>query len=46
LEIDDVKLPIEAHGIVQQDENGLLGVRYIKFQTSTEGANTFSLVDD
>ena len=46
MEIDDVKLPIEAHGIVQQDENGLLGVRYTKFQASTEGANTFSLVDD
>ena len=40
-----MKLPIEAHGIVQQDENGLLSVRYTKFQASTEGANTFSLVD-
>lgn len=46
MEIDDVKLPIEAHGIVQQDINGLLSVRYTKFQASTEGANTFSLVNE
>lgn len=41
-----MKLPIEAHGIVQQDVNGLLSVRYTKFQASTEGANTFSLVNE
>jgi len=40
-----VKLPIEAHGVVQQDENGLLSVRYTKFQTSTADANKFSLDD-
>ena len=38
-----MKLPIEAHGVVQQDENGLLSVRYTKFQTSTADANKFSL---
>lgn len=38
-----MKLPIEAHGVVQQDENGLLSVRYKKFQTSTADANKFSL---
>lgn len=40
-----MKLPIEAHGVVQQDENGLLSVRYTKFQTSTADANKFSLDD-
>ena len=40
-----MKLPIEAHGIVQQDESGLLSIRYTKFQTSTADANKFSLDD-
>jgi len=40
-----VKLPIEAHGIAQQDESGLLSIRYTKFQTSTAAANEFSLDD-
>ena len=40
-----MKLPIEAHGIVQQDESGLLSIRYTKFQTSTAAANEFSLDD-
>ena len=38
-----MKLPIEAHGIAQQDESGLLSIRYTKFQTSTAAANEFSL---
>ena len=40
-----MKLPIEAHGIAQQDESGLLSIRYTKFQTSTAAANEFSLDD-
>lgn len=40
-----MKLPIEAHGIAQQDESGLLSIRYTKFQTSTADANEFSLND-
>ena len=40
-----MKLPIEAHGIAQQDEGGLLSIRYTKFQTSTAAANEFSLDD-
>jgi len=40
-----MKLPIEAHGIAQQDESGLLSIRYTKFQTSTADANKFSLDD-
>ena len=40
-----MKLPIEAHGIAQQDESGLLSIRYTKFQTSTADANEFSLDD-
>ena len=41
-----MKLPIEAHGIAQQDESGLLSIRYTKFQTSTAAANEFSLDDE
>ena len=41
-----MKLPMEAHGIAQQDENGLLSIRYTKFQTSTADANEFSLDDE
>ena len=40
-----MKLPIEAHGIVKQDEHGLLSVRYTKFEASAENKNCFTLVD-
>ena len=40
-----MKLPIEAHGIVKQDEHGLLSVRYTKFEASAENKNYFRLDD-
>ena len=40
-----MKLPIEAHGIVKQDEHGLLSVRYTKFEASAENKNCFTLDD-
>ena len=40
-----MKLPIEAHGIVKQDEHGLLSVRYTKFEASAENKNCFTLGD-
>tara|TARA_A200000113_G_scaffold223072_1_gene237899 strand:- start:37 stop:918 length:882 start_codon:yes stop_codon:yes gene_type:complete len=40
-----MKLPIEAHGIVKQDEHGLLSVRYTKFEASAENKNCFRLDD-
>ena len=40
-----MKLPIEAHGVVKQDEHGLLSVRYTKFEASAENKNCFTLGD-
>ena len=40
-----MKLPIEAHGVVKQDEHGLLSVRYTKFEASAENKNFFTLDD-
>ena len=38
-----MNLPIEAHGVCTQDEQGLLAVRYLKFLPSTKKTNSFHI---
>ena len=38
-----MKLPIEAHGVCTQDEQGVLAVRYSKFNPSNEKTNSFQI---